>query len=192
MKRINLLIGLVCGIVALDVLVSREPANRDDEKSGVGTNTGADVNTSAKVNAGSAFSPALTWELPRVGGDRLGSADLAGKIVVIDFWATWCAPCRAEIPSYVELQEEFRDKGVVFVGVSLDQGANADSTVREFMEDYNINYPIVMGDMNMNETFGGIMAVPTTFVIDREGRIVQRKVGYKPKSYFEDLLNKIL
>ena len=110
------------------------------------------------------MGPAPAWDLPLVGGDRLSSA---------------------------ELQEAFEEKGVVFVGVSLDQGPGADGKVGKFIEEYKINYPIVMGDMEVVEAFGGVVSIPTTFVIDREGQIVRRKVGYKPKAYFEELLSSL-
>ena len=174
MKRNLQLTLLFLGIVALVALANRGAAD------------GGDGNTAG------AMGPAPTWDLPEVGGDRLSSADLAGKIVVIDFWATWCPPCRAEIPGYVELQEAFDDKGVVFVGVSLDQGPDADAKVRKFIEEYKINYPIVIGDMGIVEAFGGVESIPTTFVIDRAGQIVRRKVGYKPKSFIEDMLSDLL
>jgi thiol-disulfide isomerase/thioredoxin len=174
MRRLLQLTALFGGIVALAALAN------------LGTAEGNDGNTAESMG------PAPTWDLPQVGADRLSSADLAGKIVVIDFWATWCPPCIAEIPSHVELQEAFGEKGVAFVGISLDQGANADAKVLKFIEEYGINYPIVMGDMQVVEAFGGIVSIPTTFVIDREGQIVRRKVGYKPKSYLEDLLKDLL
>ena len=174
MKRILQLTALFGGIAALVLLANR------------GTADGGEGKTTEDMGS------APIWDLPLVGGDRLNSADLAGKIVVIDFWATWCPPCRAEIPDYVELQEAFGDKGVVFVGVSLDQGAGADAKVQKFIEEYRVNYPIVMGDMEIVEAFGGIVSIPTTFLIDREGQIVRKKVGYKPKSFFEDILNELL
>ncbi|MEZ5277752.1 MAG: TlpA disulfide reductase family protein [Opitutaceae bacterium] len=135
---------------------------------------------------------APAWELPLIGGGTFNSSDLAGKIVVIDFWATWCPPCRAEVPDYVEMQEAYREKGLVIVGISFDEGANAEARVAKFMEDYKINYPVVMGDYAVAEAFGGILAFPTTFVVDREGRLVHRKVGYKPKSYLEEIISGLL
>ena len=174
MKRILQLTALFGGIVALAALANRGSADGDEG------------------NSAGSMGPAPAWDLPQIGADRLSSADLAGKIVVIDFWATWCPPCRAEIPGYVELQEAFGDKGVVFVGISLDQGAGADVKVQKFIEEFKINYPIVMGDMEIVEAFGGVVSIPTTFVVDREGQIVRRKVGYKPKSYFEDMLKDLL
>jgi len=174
MKRIFKMTALLGGIAVLVALANRGTA----DAGGGGT--------------GGAMGPAPAWDLQQVGGDTLHSADLAGKIVVIDFWATWCPPCRAEIPGYVALQEAFRDKGVVFVGISLDQGASAVSKVERFVEEFKINYPVVMADAKVVEAFGGIESIPTTFVIDREGQIVRRKVGYKPESFFEDLLNELL
>jgi len=172
MKRNLQRTALFIGVVAFVALADR------------GTADGGDGNPAGTI--------APAWDLPQVGGGRLSSADLAGKIVVIDFWATWCPPCQAEIPTYVELQAAFNAKGVVFVGVSLDQGGDAVARVRTFMERFRINYPIVMGDLEVVEAFGGIDSIPTTIVVDRKGRIVQRKVGYKPKSFIEDLLNDLL
>lgn len=174
MKRLLQLSSVIALIAVLVVLAQRGNAD------------------SAEDPSVSASGAAPAWDLPLIGGGRLNSADLAGKIVVIDFWATWCPPCRAEIPSYVELQEAFRDDGVVFVGISLDQGADAESKVRKFMDDYKINYPIVMGTVEVAEAFGGVEGIPTTFVVDRNGQLVNRKVGYKPKSYFEEVLSKLL
>jgi thiol-disulfide isomerase/thioredoxin len=137
--------------------------------------------------------PAPSWELPLVGGEgNLSSADLAGKILVIDFWATWCPPCRAEIPGYIELQDAYGEDGVVFVGISLDQGASAETKVSKFMETQGINYLVVMGTAEVAEAFGGVPAIPTTFVVDREGQVVDRKVGYKSKDYFEAILDDLL
>lgn len=142
--------------------------------------------------SGSVSGPAPDWKLPLVSGGMLSSADLEGKILVIDFWATWCPPCRAEIPDYVKLQDAYRDKGVVFVGISLDQGAGAEGKVSKFIDEQGINYPIVMGNAEVAEAFGGVEAIPTTFLVDREGQLVDRKVGYKPAAYFEALLEGLL
>lgn len=174
MKRILQLSSLLAFTAALVFLAQRGSADSSDSSSG---------SVSGK-------SPA--WELPLVGGGTLGSAELEGKILIIDFWATWCPPCRAEIPDYVKLQEAYEDKGVVFVGISLDQGSGAEGKVSKFMQDQGINYPIVMGNAEVTEAFGGVEAIPTTFLVDREGNLVNRKVGYKPASYFEALLADLL
>lgn len=174
MKRLLQLSSLLVFTAALVFLAQRGSAGSEDNDSG------------------SVSGPAPAWELPLVDGGTLSSAELEGKVLVIDFWATWCPPCRAEIPGYVELQEAHRDEGVVFVGISLDQGAGAEAKVIKFMEAQGINYPIVMGNPEVAEAFGGVEAIPTTFVVDREGQLVNRKVGYKPVSYFEALFADLL
>lgn len=129
------------------------------------------------------IAPSPAWELKDVNGKTVKFSDFSGKVVVLDFWATWCGPCRMEIPGFIELQKQYADKGLVIVGVSLDQdGASA---VKPFMEKMGINYPIVLGDEAVTSAFGGIEGIPTTFIIDRTGNIVRKHVGYAPKAEFE-------
>lgn len=128
-------------------------------------------------------TPSPAWELKGVDGKTVKSSDLTGKVVVLDFWATWCGPCRMEIPGFIELQKKYADKGLVVIGVSLDQdGASA---VKPFVEKMGINYSIVLGDETIVSAFGGIEGIPTTFIIDRAGNIVRKHVGYAPKAEFE-------
>ena len=139
----------------------------------------------SSANAADAFAGPKTpaWELKDVDGKPVKSSDFEGKVVILDFWATWCPPCKAEIPGFVELQKKYGDKGLVVIGVSLDeQGPQA---VKPFMKEFGVNYPVVMGDPKIVQDFGGIAAIPTTFVIDRNGKILARHVGYVPKETFE-------
>ena len=87
---------------------------------------------------------APAWELSDTDAKPIKSSDFAGKVVILDFWATWCPPCKAEIPGFVELQKKYGDKGLVIVGVSLDEKGPA--VVKPFMQQFGVNYPIVMGD----------------------------------------------
>jgi thiol-disulfide isomerase/thioredoxin len=130
-----------------------------------------------------ALKAAPKWTLNDVNGKPVSSDDFKGKILVVDFWATWCAPCRAEIPGYVELQKKYAKDGVVFIGVSMDQKGPA--VVKEFAEKYGINYPLVMGDEAVVDAFGGMEAIPTTFLIDRAGMLRDRKVGSEETAPFE-------
>ncbi|MGE0703794.1 MAG: TlpA family protein disulfide reductase [Vicinamibacterales bacterium] len=102
------------------------------------------------------------------------SSDWRGKVVLVNFWATWCPPCLAEIPALVELQEKYRDE-LLIVGISEDQ-ADVDF-VKTFGAERNINYPLVMSTPELQELFPGILALPTTFVFDPEGLMVKRHVG---------------
>jgi len=119
-----------------------------------------------------ATAPAFT--VSDLDGHELSSGSLRGKVVIVNFWATWCPPCRAEIPDLVALQEKYRDHLVV-IGVSEDEGGP--DLVRRFAAQYKINYPIVMMTAALEKMFPGISALPTSFILDRESRIVQKHVG---------------
>jgi thiol-disulfide isomerase/thioredoxin len=137
-----------------------------------------------------AASKAPAWELKDADGKVVKSSDFDGKVVILDFWATWCPPCKAEIPGFVELQKQYGDKGLVVVGVSLDE--QGPGVVKPFMKQFEMNYPVVMGDAKIVQDFGGIEAIPTTFVIDRSGNIATRHVGYVPKETFEKEITPLL
>jgi peroxiredoxin len=135
-------------------------------------------------------APAPAWQLKDVNGTVVSSDQFKGKVVVLDFWATWCAPCRSEIPGYIALQEKYAKAGLVLVGVSLDR--EGPEVVKKFMAEQKINYPIVLGDEKIAEAFGGVEAIPTTFIIDRQGTIRYRKVGAMPTGEFEAVVTPFL
>ena len=134
--------------------------------------------------------PAPAWQLKNVDGRSVTSDQFKGKLVVLDFWATWCAPCRAEIPGYNELQKKYGKEGLVVVGVSLDQEGPA--VVKKFMAGQRMNYPVVMGDEKIVKAFGGVEGIPTTFLIDRNGVIRHRKLGAMPTADYEAILKPLL
>jgi len=107
-------------------------------------------------------------------GKQMSSADWKGKVVIVNFWATWCGPCRAEVPDLVALQDKYRDQ-VLVVGISEDEGPV--DLVRKFADQYKVNYPIAMTTPELQKLFPGIAALPTTFVLDKEGRVAQKHVG---------------
>jgi thiol-disulfide isomerase/thioredoxin len=137
-----------------------------------------------------AAKAAPAWKLRDLAGAEVSSADLKGKVVVVDFWATWCGPCVSEIPGYVELQKKYGEKGLVIVGVSVDEAGV--ERVKKFAAAKKMNYRVVMADDHITDDFGGISAIPTTFVIDREGRIRFQKTGAMPETQFEELLKPLL
>jgi peroxiredoxin len=130
--------------------------------------------------------PAPEWKLKDADGNLVSSDQFKGKVVVLDFWATWCPPCRSEIPGYVKLQAKYLADGLVIVGVSMDDDApGRPAIVKKFMAQFGINYTIVMADDSVLNAFGPIGAIPTTFIIDRDGRIRNRKVGAEPTAQYE-------
>lgn len=132
---------------------------------------------------------APAWRLKDVNGKDVSSEQFKGKIVVIDFWATWCVPCKVEIPGYIELTKKYSKDGLVIVGISTDQAGP--EVVKEFMEKNRINYPIVMMDDDVAAAFAP-EAIPTTFLIDRAGQIRDRKVGAEATESYEQKILALL
>lgn len=135
---------------------------------------------------------APNFSLQDLNGKTVKLADLKGKAVILDFWATWCPPCRAEIPDLDTLYKEYKKKGATIVGVALDEGGK--TAILAGMKKYNIsiNYPILIGNQDVSKLYGGIDAIPTTFILDKKGNIVNKYIGLQEKKVFVDELNKIL
>jgi thiol-disulfide isomerase/thioredoxin len=110
--------------------------------------------------------------------------------VVVDFWATWCGPCLSEIPGYIELQKKYGKDGLEIVGVSLD--SKSPKYVQKFAREHGMNYTLVMGDDAAVDAFGGFDAIPTTFLINRDGRIVHKKTGAMAHDEYEALVKRAL
>ncbi|MBL7074465.1 TlpA family protein disulfide reductase [candidate division KSB1 bacterium] len=116
--------------------------------------------------------------------------DYRDKVVILDFWATWCGPCRMEIPHFINLQKEFGDKGFQMIGIGLDKGGK--EILAPFAKKKGINYPILIGDERVVKDYGGIRGIPTTFVISPQGKIFRKYVGYRGKSVFENDIKTLL
>ena len=112
-----------------------------------------------------------------------------GKVLVINFFATWCPPCLKEIPEFIEIQKQYGGKGVQFIGICVD-GTRAE--VLGFVKTHAINYPVAMDNQDLASIFGDIQGVPTTFVVDRNLKIVDQWVGYKNKAFVEERVRKWL
>jgi peroxiredoxin len=117
------------------------------------------------------------FDLPDLDGNQVTLADYAGKVVVLDLWATWCPPCRQEIPFLVELYEEQKDAGLVVVGVGLDDGGA--KVLRPFVEQNGVTYTILVGNRDVGQAYQ-LQGIPTTFILDKEGRIAAKHLGFRP------------
>jgi peroxiredoxin len=110
-------------------------------------------------------------------GNQISLAGYRGKVVVLDLWATWCPPCRVEIPFLVELYEEHKDAGLVVIGIGLDDGGA--KVLKPFVEQYGVTYPVLVGNREVGQRYQ-VRGIPTTFVIDRNGRIAAKHLGFRP------------
>ena len=127
-------------------------------------------------------SAAPDFSLPQVNGQSLRLSSYRGKVVLLDFWATWCTPCREEIPHLVELQNKYRDQGLQIIGVSMDDSPDP---VRDFYQRFQMNYPVVMGNADIGELYGGVLGLPIALVIDRDGRVYAKHIGATEASVLE-------
>ena len=137
-----------------------------------------------------AADPAPNFSLKTGDGKVVDLSKLKGKAVVLNFWATWCGPCRSEIPGMLEVYDKYKSKGLEIVGISLDR--DGWRVVTPYVEKAKMTYPVVMGDEDVVKAYGGIEAIPTTFVVDKKGNIVEKHVGYMSKEDFEKKVKKVL
>ncbi len=133
---------------------------------------------------------ASDFDLKTSDGTPVQLSKLKGKVVLLNFWATWCGPCRREIPDFLEVYNEYREKGFEIVGVSLDE--EGWSVINPFVKQYKITYPIVVGDGKLVRAYGGFEFIPTTFLIDKKGTIVHTFTGAVKKAELERRLKDIL
>ena len=112
-----------------------------------------------------------------------------GKVALLDFWATWCDPCREEIPQLVELQNKYRDQRLQIIGVSM---YDRPEPVRDFYQRFKMNYPVVMGNAETGELYGGVLGLPITLLIGRDGRIYAKHIGATDMSVFEKEITALL
>lgn len=134
--------------------------------------------------------PAPDFTLESLDGKNLRLSDLRGKAVLLNFWATWCGPCKIETPWLVELQNQYGAQGLQVIGVAMDDSGKDD--IAKFAKDMGVNYPVLLGKEAVGDAYGGVPALPESFFIGRDGKIVDKIIGLKGKAEIEDSIRKAL
>ena len=135
--------------------------------------------------------PAPEFKLDGLSGRLLSLADFHGKVVLLNFWATWCGPCRAEIPDLVELQKKYNDR-LQIVGLAVKDDDEDVDAIKNFITKSGINYPVAVATDEIRLQYGGVAALPTSFVIDAEGRVVQKHEGLRDPVLYEVEIRSLL
>ena len=136
------------------------------------------------------FKLAPEFALKDINGIEKKLSDFKGKVVIIDFWATWCPPCREEIPHFIELYSQYREHGLEVIGIALDM--RGEKVVPEFVSANSINYTVLLGNEEVSDLYGGIRAIPTTFILDKDNNIRKKYIGYNGKEVFEKEIKELL
>ena len=139
--------------------------------------------TGALIPGNIVGKPAPDFSLKTLDGKTLRLSDLRGKAVVLNFWATWCPPCKMELPWLVDLQKQYGAQGLQIVGISEDEGGK--DKVAQFVKEMGVNYTIAVDDDSVAEKYGDVEDLPTTFYIDRNGKIVEFAMGLVDRSEIE-------
>ncbi len=168
------LAGLIAVAVLLWLLIAR-PQGTDSSAGKVGT---------------SSVSGSPNFTLQNLEGRTVSLTDFSGKVVIVDFWASWCGPCLVQIPYFIELYDKYKNRGFEMIGIAVDSGRS--DAVKAFVRERSVNYTILMDDEQTRTSFGGLRGMPTTFVIDRSGRVYKKYVGYRDKEVFEADIKSLL
>jgi thiol-disulfide isomerase/thioredoxin len=174
-KRSPLVLIVVAFVVALMLYFGVHQAHRP----------GTSLTTRFKQS-----SPAPDFSLESLDGKTTRLSDFRGKAVLLNFWATWCGPCKIEMPWFVDFQKQYGSQGLQIVGVAMDDASKED--IGKFAKDMGVNYPILIGKEAVGDQYGGVPALPETFLIARDGKIVDKIIGLRGKAEIEDAIKEAL
>jgi len=175
-KRDPVVIIVVAMVVALMLVFGLNLAHRTKS------------NAASNVQLKDGMAPDFT--LQSLDGKSVRLADFRGKAVLLNFWATWCAPCKIEMPWFVELQKQYGPDGLQVVGVAMDDASPKD--IGDFAKQMGVNYPVLIGQESVGDAYGGVQFLPENFYIDRNGKVVDRAFGLKGRGEIEDEIKRII
>ena len=144
----------------------------------------------ATLKAGAERMPAPEFALKDVNGATVKIADYKGKVVLLNFWATWCVPCKAEMPWFQEFEKSYKDRGFAVLGASIDE--DGWQVVKPYMDEHKLNYKIIVATPEVAQLYGVVDALPTTFMIDQEGRIAATHTGLVSKATYAKQIEQLL
>lgn len=177
MKRDPIIILLLAIVVSLMLAFGLHMSNRNADQS---------ASSPDKMKG----QPAPEFSLTSLDGGTVHLADFRGKAVLLNFWATWCEPCKIEMPWFIDLQNHYGSQGLQVIGIAMDDSSQQD--IAKFAKDMGVNYPILVGKDAVSQAYGGIPFLPSTFYIGRDGKVVDKVFGLKSKSEIEDDIKKAL
>ena len=177
MKRDPVVIIVVAMVVSIMLVFGFHLARRS------GGNTAVEVD-----NMKGKTAPEFT--LQSLDGKTVHLSDFRGKAVLLNFWATWCQPCKIEMPWFADLQKRYGPEGLQIIGVAMDDASQED--ISKFAKDLGVNYPILMGKEDVGDAYGGVQFLPATFYIGRDGKVIGKVFGLKGKGEIEDNVKKAL
>jgi thiol-disulfide isomerase/thioredoxin len=185
LKLFIVLIVLISGFIGYEILTA--PGSDSKKQIFSDDNINYDLAAEKKVKE---YPNAPEFSLYDLNGNLVKLSDHKGKVVIIDFWATWCGPCRIGIPDFIDIQTKYGKEKLTILGISVDQGDR--SVVEIFAKVYKINYPVLFFTPEVIDAYGGIQGIPTTFIVDRQGKIRDKLIGYHQKDYFIQAINRLL
>lgn len=186
MIRNSIIISLLTSLLVTGCSNKKEADIKNYPISGKGSNVSEITNVSKRID----LAPNFSWK--DQSGKTIDFDSFRGKVTLINFWATWCGPCKRELPDLIALSKDLADKNVKVLGISTDRGSNVIEEVRSFVAEKGITYQIVISNEDIEEAYGNVRVIPTTFLIDANGKIVQTIVGARSKQQFAELINGLL
>ena len=163
---------------------------QQSEERAAGSPSSSNIAQVTNVTLRGGLAPNFTWK--DAAGKQIDFDSFRGKVTLINFWATWCGPCKRELPDLVALSKELSEKNVKIIGVSVDRGVDVANDVKNFVEQHGIPYQVVIASDELVEAFGNISAIPTSFIVDQQGKITQTLIGMRSKEAFAQALTPFL